>query len=99
MARARLVLCWLLVSGSAGAQIVFTPEAPAPKPKPPAPVAPAPASPAPVVLAPASPAPVICPSGMAVGAETEGHCCWPEQVWGKVRARCVGLPECPRGLV
>jgi hypothetical protein len=39
-----------------------------------------------------------CPGGRAISDETDGHCCWPGQVWAKSRAACVGIPECPAGL-
>ena len=37
-----------------------------------------------------------CPDGMERTADTEGHCCWPGQVY--LEDRCVGLPtSCPEG--
>lgn len=40
-----------------------------------------------------------CPSGEQVSADTAGHCCWPGQVWSGARSMCVGIPQCPSGLV
>lgn len=41
---------------------------------------------------------MVCPSGMEVGADTAGHCCWPTQVWSGSRQACVGIPTCPGGF-
>lgn len=35
-----------------------------------------------------------CPAGQTVGPETQGHCCWPMQVWSTGQRRCVGVPQC-----
>ena len=70
---------------------------------------PAPSTPTTITTTPPSPAPheaedpalslSECPPGRAVSDETEGHCCWPGQVWARSRSVCVGIPECPSGLV
>jgi hypothetical protein len=39
-----------------------------------------------------------CPAGESTGPETQGNCCWPDQVWSKARAQCVGIPRCPLGF-
>lgn len=39
-----------------------------------------------------------CPPGQKVGADTAGHCCWPEQAWSNARQICVGVPQCPAGF-
>jgi tetratricopeptide (TPR) repeat protein len=38
-----------------------------------------------------------CPTGQAVSADTQGHCCWPGQAWSSARSLCVGEPACPPG--
>jgi len=40
-----------------------------------------------------------CPPGMLVSDETDGHCCWPQQMWSPKREVCVGVPQCVGGLV
>src|SRR5438105_1127597 len=86
-----------LAVGTAQAQPVFVPDAPAPTAKPERP----PPRPAPIVVTapPASPPPAPrCPTGQAITLDTDGHCCWPGQVWSHSRAICVGIPECPPGF-
>jgi len=85
-----------------------------PAPVVPAPVVPAPVVPAPVVPAPVVPAvhtdgvtppppdpaaEAACSHGQRQGDDTQGHCCWPEQAWSTSKARCVGLPRCPPGMI
>ena len=52
----------------------------------------------PTTAAPSSSEAVIgCESGKSRSAETQGHCCWPNQVWGD--DRCRGIPwSCPTGF-
>lgn len=39
---------------------------------------------------------VGCPAGRTRSLDTDGHCCWPGQAWG--RDRCRGIPtSCPSG--
>jgi len=40
-----------------------------------------------------------CARGQTRGDDTQGHCCWPEQAWSTSKARCVGLPRCPPGMI
>jgi hypothetical protein len=40
-----------------------------------------------------------CPAGQVFNEDTQGHCCWPQQVWSAKRAVCVGIPACPPGSV
>ena len=48
----------------------------------------------------ARPAPEAeCTRGQTHGGDTQGHCCWPEQVWSTAKERCVGLPSCPPGMI
>jgi hypothetical protein len=47
---------------------------------------------------PVMPAVGSCPTGKTVGADTQGHCCWPGQVFAASRNSCVGMPQsCPPG--
>jgi len=43
--------------------------------------------------------PPECPTGQVKNVDTQGHCCWPGQVWVPTENRCVGLPMCPAGFV
>jgi hypothetical protein len=41
--------------------------------------------------------PAVCTDGRSIGPLTEGHCCWPGQVWRG--DACLGAPTvCPGGL-
>lgn len=40
-----------------------------------------------------------CPAGQVMNDKTEGHCCWPEQVWSKRSEVCMGTPKCPSGFL
>ncbi len=51
------------------------------------------------MLAPPPPRAPACPNGQSITDETEGHCCWAEQLWSTPTASCVGAPRCPAGLV
>jgi hypothetical protein len=52
---------------------------------------------APPVTHHAAPAASSCTGGKETSADTDGHCCWPGQVWS--RNRCVGVPtSCPSRL-
>jgi hypothetical protein len=42
---------------------------------------------------------VSCIWGQVATEDTDGHCCWPRQVWSKQRQICAGIPACPSGLV
>src|SRR4029077_15236201 len=55
-------------------------------------------APAPVKRQPAPPAPRACPEGKVMSEATDGHCCWPEQVWSKRHQACTGVPRCPARL-
>ena len=52
---------------------------------------------------PKGPAPISdpprCPGGQSITVDTDGHCCWPAQVWSHARGRCVGVPQCAAGFV
>jgi hypothetical protein len=39
-----------------------------------------------------------CPPGQLVGDDTQGHCCWPNQVWSSASNTCRGIPICPAGF-
>jgi hypothetical protein len=39
-----------------------------------------------------------CVGGKMTGPDTQGHCCWQDQVWSASRNTCVGIPKCPIGL-
>ena len=39
-----------------------------------------------------------CPAGKEIGADTNGNCCWPGQVWSKSVNACRGIPTCVPGL-
>jgi hypothetical protein len=41
----------------------------------------------------------VCLPGQSVTVDTAGHCCWSAQAWSISRGVCVGIPECPAGLV
>ncbi len=38
-----------------------------------------------------------CTSGKFVTIATNGHCCWPEQVWSDDNNVCIGIPKCGTG--
>ncbi len=38
-----------------------------------------------------------CVEGQRKSVATEGHCCWPEQVWSDDDSICIGIPRCPPG--
>jgi hypothetical protein len=40
-----------------------------------------------------------CPEGKVTGADTAGHCCWPDQAWSPKQGTCIGQPQCPSGFV
>ena len=40
-----------------------------------------------------------CAPGKLIHEESAGHCCWPEQVWSKLKSKCVDAPRCPTGFV
>ena len=42
---------------------------------------------------------VDCAPGQYRNESTEGHCCWEGQTWGVTEKRCIGLAECPPGLL
>lgn len=46
----------------------------------------------------AQPRAASCPPGKSVGPDTQGQCCWPDQVWSGSRKACVGIPRCPHPL-
>lgn len=46
-----------------------------------------------------SPVDAQCHEGRVSSEDTDGRCCWPGQRWSDERARCVGPPRCPSGLV
>jgi hypothetical protein len=52
-----------------------------------------------VVLAQAQFGNAGCPAGKEISAETAGQCCWPGQAWSTARKTCVGVPQCPAGLM
>lgn len=39
-----------------------------------------------------------CTDGKVKSPDTQGHCCWPNQVWSSLRNTCVGIPACPAGM-
>lgn len=39
-----------------------------------------------------------CPSGQSVSSDTQGHCCWPNQLWSPAQQLCRGVPSCPSGF-
>lgn len=39
-----------------------------------------------------------CATGLSISADTDGHCCWPEQAWNPRSKTCVGIPKCPKGF-
>jgi hypothetical protein len=39
-----------------------------------------------------------CPEGQRASHATDGHCCWPEQLWGDDEKICIGIPRCPPGF-
>lgn len=48
------------------------------------------------------PAPVpvkSCDPGKVVTEDSDGHCCFPKQVWSRSRDVCVGVPACSAGMV
>jgi len=47
----------------------------------------------------AVPAGEACQSGQVRNELTEGHCCWDGQTWSEKLRACVGLAECPKGLL
>lgn len=57
---------------------------------------PAPSPPSPSVPT-AAPSKATCTDGKI--ATSDGHCCWPGQIWSATYARCLGAPQCPVGLV
>jgi hypothetical protein len=66
-----------------------------PPSKPPRPQPPRPQPPP----APPPPLPILCPPGLEVSPDTDGHCCWPGQAWSKGRNQCLGVPSrCPPGM-
>ena len=82
---------------------------PVPGPTPMVPSTPAVSKPVPrqVTDGPVAPKPALaagmggatCEAGMAVTADTAGHCCWAGQVWSNTRTLCVGVPtSCPPGF-
>jgi hypothetical protein len=38
-----------------------------------------------------------CGEGLVANEATDGHCCWPGQMWSDERERCIGTPRCPTG--
>jgi serine/threonine-protein kinase len=78
---------------AAPAPVVVPP--PVPVAPPPVPVAP---PPVPVSL-PSPPPEPACPAGEVRDADSQGHCCWPDQAWSSAHDRCIGKPTCPKGLV
>lgn len=40
-----------------------------------------------------------CHTGQVRNESTEGHCCWEGQTWSEKARGCVGLAECPKGLL
>ena len=49
--------------------------------------------------APTTPAaPTTCGRGQAITDDTDGHCCWVDQVWSRGRQLCIGVPRCPSGM-
>ncbi len=40
-----------------------------------------------------------CPAGKVRNEDTAGHCCWEGQAWSGLYKQCVGLAECPAGLL
>jgi hypothetical protein len=39
-----------------------------------------------------------CPPGQLVSDDTQGHCCWANQVWSAASHTCRGIPVCPAGF-
>lgn len=54
-----------------------------------------------VLAAPALAAPddEDCPEGKVRNEDTAGHCCWEGQAWSGIYKQCVGLAECPPGML
>lgn len=40
-----------------------------------------------------------CGEGLVITDATDGHCCWPGQMWSEERERCIGTPRCPTGWI
>jgi hypothetical protein len=40
-----------------------------------------------------------CSAGQVTSPDTAGHCCWPAQAWAESRQACLGIPQCPPGLI
>jgi serine/threonine-protein kinase len=85
-----------------------------PPPPPAAIAAPSPANPPPALPAPSPPPPspsaaeatvarapahAACPQGQLRDDDTHDHCCWPGQAWSTPKARCIGAPSCPSGMI
>src|SRR5581483_7549916 len=43
--------------------------------------------------------PPACEGGRVAVEGTGAHCCWPGQQWSDAAGRCLGVPQCPYGLV
>jgi hypothetical protein len=37
--------------------------------------------------------------GQVASPDTQGKCCWPNQVWSNSRFACMGIPDCPQGMM
>ncbi len=54
---------------------------------------------APAAPALAAPDDDVCPEGKVRNEDTAGHCCWEGQAWSGLYKQCVGLAECPEGML
>ena len=89
-----------LVLGGIVAYVVVASSADTPPPPPPPRVAAQPVPPPPPPSTPqVAEAIDDCPTGQTRSDDTKGHCCWPEQAWSSTKARCIGTPRCPTGMI